>query len=370
MTKARELADQNKVVSNRNLLKNGEMRIAQRTTSKTGVGTVNGEYPSLDRVKFFGGNTAARFTVSQDNDTPEGFSKSLKIACTTADTSVAANEYFMMDVCVEGQNAQGLEFNTSSAKTSTVSFYVKGNAAARYSCLMSYHIVGGDARAFLQTFPVTTDWTRIELTYPGDPIAPNSGTYGILNGTAKGIQLEFWLHGGTNFSSGTAQETAWFTRDYTEYIGDNTTSIADATSRTFFMTGIQWEISSSATPFEYKTLSQDLEECQRYYCELNNLPNGKLRMTGYGGGGTTGGSVFQYPVTMRAVPTGSFTNGQTLSANNGAAASAVSALNATTGSTVASDINVTFGSSYTGKALSFYTGSFSAKTSFNFDAEL
>jgi len=303
MTKARELADQNKVVSNRNLLKNGEMRIAQRTTSKTGVGAVNGEYASLDRVKFFGGNTAARFTVSQDNDTPEGFSKSLKIACTTADASTAANEYFMMDVCVEGQNAQGLEFNTSSAKTSTVSFYVKGNAAARYSCLMSYHIVGGDARAFLQTFPVTTDWTRIELTYPGDPIAPNSGTYGILNGTAKGIQLEFWLHGGTNFSSGTAQETAWFTRDYTEYIGDNTTSIADATSRTFFMTGIQWEISSNATPFSYKTLSQDLAECQRYLYRPTTASNltGTTACQAFNAGGIVGS--FIYKETMRAAPT-------------------------------------------------------------------
>ena len=136
------------------------------------------------------------------------------------------------------------------------------------------------------------------------------------------------------------------------------------------MTFLQVEMGSVSTDFKHRSYGEELALCQRYYCETNNLPNGSLRASGYAGGGTTGGFTFDFPVTMRAVPTGSWTNGQTLYANNGAAASVITTLGSTSASVTSSDINLIWGSSYTSNSIAFYTGAFSAKTSFNFDAEL
>ena len=115
---------------NRNLIINGAMNVAQRGTSETGTGT-NG-YHTVDRFRLAFNNTAGRVTMTQDSSAPEGFANSIKLACSTADTSVAADEYFFMDTKLEGQNLQTIAKGTSSAKPLALSFYVKGNASATY----------------------------------------------------------------------------------------------------------------------------------------------------------------------------------------------------------------------------------------------
>ena len=115
----------------RNLIINGGMQVAQRSTSATGLGASSG-YFSVDRFRIFSSGTAGRVTMSQSSDTPNGFGNSLKIDVTTADTSIASSELFILSYGMEGQDAQMIKKGTSEAESLTVSFYAKANASANY----------------------------------------------------------------------------------------------------------------------------------------------------------------------------------------------------------------------------------------------
>ena len=187
---------------NRNLVINGAMQVAQRGTSSTGLGATSGYY-TVDRINPNFNGTAGRLTMTQESITDlPGFNKCVKFACTTADTSIGAAEYFLCTMqAIEGQNLQQLAKGTSSAKKVTVSFYVKGNAAATYVC----ELQDQNSREISKSFSVTTDWTRVVLTFDGD----TSGT--ITNTNTLGMGLIFWLHAGSNFNSGNASDlnTSW-----------------------------------------------------------------------------------------------------------------------------------------------------------------
>ena len=115
----------------RNIVINGAMQVAQRGTSSTGLGD-GASYPTLDRFEVSGGSSAGRLTMTQDSSAPSGFANSIKLDCTTADTSIAAGEYLLLQQKIEGQDLQQLKKGTSDAEKVTVSFYVKGNASATY----------------------------------------------------------------------------------------------------------------------------------------------------------------------------------------------------------------------------------------------
>ena len=327
MTKAAELAKIGEVATNsqiggrRNIAFNGAMQISQRGTT-TGQGGAEA-LSAVDRFKLFGGSTAGRLTSSQDSDSPIGFGNSLKLDCTTADTSVAAGEFLLLEQRIEGQDLQQLEFNQSSAKATTISFYVKGNASAQYTFALQYHLSGGTARWFTKGFAVTTDWARITITIPGDTQASSGSDYGIADNNATGANLMIWLHGGTNFSSGTHQDTAWADRVYTTLFQDNQTSFYDATSRTFFITGLQFEVGSVATPFEHRSFGEELGLCQRYFQQSY--------AHGTAAGTTTdtsqvirfidatqsyGGHWITFRTEMRAAPTGNVYNTSTGNADS------------------------------------------------------
>ena len=138
MTKAAELAKMGEVLTNsqiggrRNIVYNGKMQVAQRGTSETGVGATAG-YFTCDRwVYSVAGSHAGRFTMTQTADGPSGFASCLKLDCTTADTSIAAGEFFTIDYRLEGQDVQLFEKGFSSAKSYTLSFYAKADAAVTY----------------------------------------------------------------------------------------------------------------------------------------------------------------------------------------------------------------------------------------------
>jgi len=305
MTKAAELAKMGEVLTNsqiggrRNLIINGAMNVAQRGT-QTGQGGAEA-MSAVDRFKLFGGSTAGRLTSSQDSDSPIGFGNSLKLDCTTADTSVAAGEFLLLEQRIEGQDLQQLKYNQSSAETSTISFYVKGNASAQYTFALQYHLSGGTARWFTKGFAVTTDWTRVVITIPGDSQASSGSDYGIADDNNTGANLMIWFHGGTNFSSGTHQDTAWADRDYTKLFQDNQTSFFDSTDRTFFITGLQMEVGEQATPFEHRSFGEELGLCQRYYLKVAEGNNSQI-CTAFSFGSSQMSAVFNLPMTMRATP--------------------------------------------------------------------
>ena len=293
MSKAAELAaliGSQTAQSNRNLVINGAMRVAQRATSTTGVGASNDQYGASDRFCVSAANTSGRLTMSQAavTDLP-GFANCLKLVCTTADTSIASDEYLNLSTRFEGQNLQQLKKGTSSAEPVTVSFYVKGNASATYVAEL---FDNDNTRQYSQLVPVTSSWNRVSLTYAGD-------TTGALDDdNARSLQLIFFLHAGSNFTSGTLS-TAWSSNtNANRAVG--ITSIVDSTDRTLEITGVQMEIGEVATPFEHRSFADDLALCERYYQIVAPLAGS--------GNSTNFKTTVSFKTAMRAEPTLSFTD--------------------------------------------------------------
>jgi len=294
MSKAAELAaliGSQSALSHRNIIINGAMNVSQRTTSSTGIGASSG-YFALDRFSVRAGSTAGRLTMAQESITDlPGFANACKLSCTTADTSIAAGEFMFLSQRMEGQNLQQLKKGTSSAESLTVSFYVKGNAAATYVCELSDT---DNTRSITQAFSVTTSWNKISLTFPGD-------TTGVLNDdNAISWQTIFWLHGGSTYTGGTFSDNTWGAETSANRYAGSRTSFFDSTDRTFFITGIQMEIGEVATPFEHRTFADDLIACERYYQIAAPL-------AGNGNSSNFKTSV-SFKTAMRAQPTLSFTD--------------------------------------------------------------
>jgi len=286
----------------RNIVINGAMQVAQRATSVTGLGADGSAYNTLDRFKTSFSSTAGRLTMTQTADGPSGFANCLKFDCTTADTSIAAGEYLVLANRIEGQDLQQLKKGTSDAEKVTVSFYVKGNANATYAFEL-YDAVGG--RHASQLFNVTTSWNRISLTFNGDT------TDTLADSNALALELNFWLHAGSNFTSGT------ISADFAS--ADNTrraagiSSFFDSTDRTFFLTGLQMEVGSQATPFEHRSFGEELALCQRYFYKYEGCVVEWIYCEG--AGASLKFWAFQLPVSMRAVP--SFSHGFSHGTSNG-----------------------------------------------------
>ena len=259
MTKARQLADlgnayDDGALSNRNLIINGAMQVAQRGTSATGIGAASG-YFTCDRWGI-GSTTSGRLTMTQDSDAPSGLGSSLKLDCTTADTSIGSTEKLTLRHLIEGQNLQQFAKGTSDAKEFTVSFYVKGNASATYTCEL---YDSANVRQISKTFSVTTAWTKVVLTYPSD----TTGAFNNDNGTA--LYLQIFLYAGSDFTSGTLNSTSWASDTKANRVSSGGTSFFDSTSRTFQITGVQLEVGDTATPFEHRSFGDELAKCQRYF---------------------------------------------------------------------------------------------------------
>ena len=312
MTKAAELAKMGEVLTNsqiggrRNIIINGAMQVAQRGTSSTGIGASAG-YFTLDRFRIQPTSTAGRLTMEQVADVHDGFANALKLTCTTADTSIAAGERVLLHQKIEGQDLQQLKKGTSDAEEFTVSFYVKGNANATYA-LEIYDL--DNNRQISKTFSVTTSWNRVILTFPAD----TTGAYDDDN--AASIQMSIFLHAGSTYTSGTLNSSA-FAANNNANRAVGISSFFDSTDRTFFLTGLQMEVGSQATPFEHRSFGEELALCQRYYWKsfnyatapADNISNSDgLHSDGFGSWtafSSTGiRSAFIYnPVAMRGDPT-------------------------------------------------------------------
>ena len=239
----------------RNMVINGAMNVSQRATTQPNRGNNDEGYYTVDRFRLsFGGSTGGRLTMSQVADVHDGFANALKLECTTADTSIASNEFGILSTRFEGQDLQQLKKGTSEAEAVTVSFYVKGNANATYA-LELYDSVGG--RHASQLFNVTTSWNRIVLTFNGDT------TDTLADSNALALEVNIWFHAGSNFTSGTI--SADFASADNTRRASGISSFFDSTDRTFFITGLQMEIGPHATPFEHRSFGEELALCQRYF---------------------------------------------------------------------------------------------------------
>ena len=299
MTKAAELAaliGSQTSLANRNLVVNGAMNVAQRSASVTALGDGDEGYVTLDRVRHTAAASAGRFTSAQTaiSDLP-GFLNCLHLDCTTADTSIASSELLVLEHRMEGQNLQQLKKGTSSAESVTVSFYMKTNKAFTFMCALNDY---DNNRINTQQFTTTTDWTRHSITFTGD-------TTGALDDDANNsLSIELYLHAGATYTGGTYSANTWQSRqssDNMRAVGIG--SFYDSTDNDIKLTGLQMEVGEVATPFEHRSVDQDLASCQRYYYQAGGDTLNSFAYKGYLAASGYVSATHQHPVTMRAGPT-------------------------------------------------------------------
>jgi hypothetical protein len=282
---------------NRNLIINGAMNVSQRGTSFTTV--TNGTY-TLDRFNYRKTNDG-EVTITQDSSAPDGFSNSLKVDVTTADTSIGASQLALLEYNVEAQDLQSLAFGTSSAKNITLSFYVKSNKTGTYAVNIQQSDNSSKQAVLNYTINSANTWERKSLTFTGD----TSGVINDDNGVGFAV---YWIFAvGSNFTSGSASATFQTFADGNLGAGQ-AVNLLDSTSNDWFLTGVQLEIGQNPTEFEHEPFERTLAMCQRYY---HLVASGSTKMMGMGDMYTTSqlNCIMHFPVQMRAIPSLDATSG-------------------------------------------------------------
>jgi len=242
----------------RNLIINGDMSIAQRGTSVSGLTNGSSQY-LIDRFRWYeGGSPTYQFTMSQDTNVPtgQGFAKSLKLACTTAQSSLGAGDSNIFYQRIEAQSLQHLKFGTSNAESLTLSFWVKSNKTGTY-IIELYSPDGNRGISKSYTISSVDTWEKKTITYVGD----TSGT--INNDNGAGLDVYFFLSAGSNYQSGTLG-TSWHVySSAVEAVGQ--VNLADTVSNYWQITGVQLEVGTSASDFEFLPWDVNFSRCLRYY---------------------------------------------------------------------------------------------------------
>jgi hypothetical protein len=296
------LATQN-ALGVRNLIINGDMRIAQRGTSATGV-TTSG-YNTVDRWRVTK-STAGTWTHSQDTDVPtgQGFTNSHKLLCTTANSSLSASSSIQYQQKFEGQMLQHLKYGTSSAESLTLSMWLKSNKTGTYVVRLYQ---AGNSRAIHKSFTIDTadTWEKKTLTFTGD-------TTGVLaNDNSTELEVNLWLVAGSNFTSGTQDGDSWVSYTASNSAVDLTVNLADAVNNYINITGVQLEVGDTATPFEHRPYDMELRRCWRYFYSgyaAGEYPGQAGASVSFQHGSSASGTwcgivVAPFPTQMRATPT-------------------------------------------------------------------
>ena len=284
-------------LSNRNMIINGDMRVAQRGTTKTGLGNGDTGYYTVDRFEWQEAGTVSFVqTMSQSTDAPPGFSNSLKVETTTADAAFTSSETNKIQYVVEGQDLQHLGYGTSAAKSITLSFWVKSSETGTY-VIWLYNADNTSSCTQTYTINAADTWEYKTVTIAG------STTKAFNNDPNFSLSISWILASGPNYTSGTASST-WVASitAANRYVG-HTANVTDTVGKTWQMTGVQLEVGEKATPFEHRSYGDELARCQRYHLQipaetqyyLAQTTNGYTRLS------------LLFPQTMRATPTVSAT---------------------------------------------------------------
>ena len=298
MSKAAELAaliGSQTALSNRNMIINGAMQVAQRGTSFT----TTGSYP-VDRFSVGYGVTGGTFTVSQDTTSPTDFSNSIKYLVGTA-ASAGSSEQAFVGTTFEGYSTSHLNFGTSDAKAITLSFWVRSSVTGTYCVAF---INNAFDRSYIAEYSISSadTWEYKTITVSGD----TSGTWvGAVN--TRSMLVRFDLGSGSSFNTTAG---AWQSGSYR-----NTSSQANLVnnaSATFYITGVQLEVGETATPFEHESFGATLAKCQRYVSNSYDYSDAPGTVTQTGAmyernetGTTVSNRAVQisFPVEMRTNPT-------------------------------------------------------------------
>jgi hypothetical protein len=270
----------------KNRIINGDMRIDQRNAGAS-VNIV-ATY-TVDRFLGYESNATAVMTAQQSSTAPTGFSKSLLFTTTTG-AAVAASDYTQVRQIIEGYNVADLNFGTANAQTITLSFWVRGSITGTYGLAFTN---GAEDRSRLTSYTINAanTWEQKTVTIAGD----TSGTWLATNGAGL---IVIWDLGGGSSNGGT------ITGSWVAGVAQNLTGgvkLQATTGATLYITGVQLEVGSTATPFERRLYNQELANCQRYLPALNGI---YWTTTGYAYSANNGIGFITFPVSARTAPTG------------------------------------------------------------------
>ena len=278
----------------RNRIINGDMRIDQRNAGAS----VSINDVTLYTVDRWNGTdvTDGVFTVQQNSSAPTGFVNSIKITTTTSDASLTTTQAAQIRQEIEGTNVSDLAWGTANAKTVTLSFWVRSSLTGTFGGSLRNGAVDR-SYPFSYSISVADTWEYKTVTIPGD----TTGTW--LTNNETGLRVTFGLGAGPD-RSGTAG--SWAAANYASATG--AVSVIGTLNATWYITGVQLEVGSVATPFERRPYGTELALCQRYYYLVGSGTNVPL---GSGSNYTTTSmyGILSFPVTMRIAPTISSTSG-------------------------------------------------------------
>ena len=299
--------------SNRNRIINGDMRVSQRGTSFAGLTNGSSQY-TVDRWRWAESGTFTGVqTVTQDSSAPSGFTTSWKVETTTAVASLASNEGCRAEQLIEGYNITDLAWGTADAKSIALSFWVRSSLTGTFGGGIS-NSDRDRSYPFTYSISAANTWEYKTIVVPGD----TTGTW--LTDSGVGMRVRFGLGVGSTLSGAAG---AWAAADYQSATG--AVSVIGTSGATFYITGVQLEAGSVATPFEHRQYGQELVLCQRYYTKTYPVDVAPGTNTGTSiaiGRSTDAASSYTtiaqwaYPVTMRATPSISLFNPVTGTVNS------------------------------------------------------
>ena len=283
---------------------NGDMSVAQRGTSATGLTNGSSGFHTVDRFRYSeAGAPSSQITMTQDTNVPtgQGFVTAMKFDVTTAQGSMSAADRVTFDQKIEAQNLQLLKYGTSNAEKLTLCFWVKATKTGTY-VVWIYSPDGTRSVAKQYTVSASDTWEKKTINIPAD----TGGT--INNDNGEGFRVSWFIAAGSNFTSGTLASS------WESHTAANTAvgqvNATDSTSNNWHITGIQLEVGefdlNTIPAFSFESIDDNLRRCCRYFQDYASF---KLWTTALDGNTTTRlGGVFAFNTTMRAAPSVSKTN--------------------------------------------------------------
>ena len=258
----------------RNIIINGDMSVAQRATSATNF---SGGYDTVDRYSLdnnlgTGVGTSEQETLTSGGAYDAGFRTAVKLSCTTADTSPGAGERAYMQQSIEGQFLQQLNYGSSSAKTITLSFWAKSNMTGNFPVTIKKD--DNTVHYIVHSFNISSADTWQKFTFT---ITPTQGSTNLItqsaakinNDNGRGMQIFWGLFWGSNYTGSYSGTPTWTTTSNDFADSDVTyNNFFSSTSNNLSITGVQLEVGTHASEFEFLPKDINLDRCYRYFYKL------------------------------------------------------------------------------------------------------
>jgi hypothetical protein len=270
------------------------MEIDQRNAGSVVTANGGSDYFPVDRFHFIrSGSAVLSLQRSSEVPTGAGFTNSIIATVTTADSSLSTDEGAACRQIIEGFNTADFQWGTASAKTVTLSFWVRSSITGTHSGAFA-NSDNNRAYAFTYTISSANTWEQKTVTIAGD----TAGTWGTTNG--RGVQVIFNL----GYASGNLITAGSWTTVSTFTVGaTGSVSVIGTLNATWYITGVQLEVGSTATPFERRQFGTELALCQRYYQQYSSTgDNSGFLANGYCDTSSRAFVIFQFPVYMRTAP--------------------------------------------------------------------